>query len=329
MTGRGIEPGRNGAGRALDELLDAYGADPARWPADDPRRAAAWALIDSGDAAALQSLAAARALDRALDGAAAPAPSAALTGAVLQAAQGPEAGIRAWAGRFWSRSLLKPAGALACAMLLGLAGGKLVAGADRRRRRKPGGRAGDRNGIPRRAQWQWGRQRFWGIRRVTRRTLIILLIVSGGLNLFLVGVIAASVIVHWNRPEIRGGPGPRTAFRLYRAVDNLDEPQRSRARSTLKEKRPEIRARIEAIRAARRDLRRRIRDGAVSPEAVESGFRSLQRARGEAQAALHALVRQIADSLTPEQRQRFYREAYRWRVRKHKRHRSEERERQK
>jgi len=70
---------------------------------------------------------------------------------------------------------------------------------------------------------------------VTRRTLIILLIVSGGLNLFLAGIIAASVFAYWNRPDI--GSGPRTAFRLYRAVDDLAEPQRSRARALLKEKR--------------------------------------------------------------------------------------------
>ncbi len=151
---------------------------------------------------------------------------------------------------------------------------------------------------------------------MTRRTLIILLIVSGGLNLFLAGIIAASVFAYWNRPDI--GSGPRTAFRLYRAVDDLAEPQRSRARALLKEKRPEIRARIEAIRAARRDLRRRIRDGAVAPDAVESGFRRLQQARGEAQTALHALVRRIAETLTPDQRQRFYREAYRPRGKKRK-----------
>ncbi len=153
---------------------------------------------------------------------------------------------------------------------------------------------------------------------MTRRTLIVLLIVSGALNLFLVGIIAASVIVHWGGPKAGHGPGPRTAFRLYRAVDELEEPQRARARALLKEKHPQIRAKIQAIRAARRDLRRRIRDGAVSPEAVESGFRSLQRARGEAQAALHALVRQIAESLTPDQRQRFYRQAYRPRAKKRK-----------
>ncbi len=151
---------------------------------------------------------------------------------------------------------------------------------------------------------------------MTRRTLIILLIVSGGLNLFLVGVIAASVVVHWNRAEVGRTLGPRTAFRLYRAVGGLDEPQRSRARAQLKERHGEIRARIETIRAARRDLRRRIRDGAISPEAVEAGFRSLQQARGEAQAAVHALVRQIAETLTPDQRRSFYREAYRPRAKK-------------
>ena len=151
---------------------------------------------------------------------------------------------------------------------------------------------------------------------MTRRTLIILLIVSGGLNLFLAGIIAASVFAYWNRPDIDRGPGPRTAFRLYRAVDELPEPQRSRARALLKERRPEIRARIDAIRTARRDLRQRLRRGATSPEAVEAGFRSLQRTRGEAQTALHALVRQIAETLTPDQRQRFYRQAYRPRGKK-------------
>ena len=120
MTGRGNEPGGNEAGRALEELLAAYGADPAHWPADDPRRAAAWSSIESGDATAQESLAAAAALDRALDSVTPPAPSAALTGAVLQAAQRTGPDLRAWAGLLW-----KPAGALACAMLLGIAVGIL------------------------------------------------------------------------------------------------------------------------------------------------------------------------------------------------------------
>ncbi len=123
MTANGTGPGTEAAVAALGELLDAYGADPARWPAEDPRRAAAWALIDAGDPAALQSLAAARALDRALDSAAPPVPSAALAGSVLQAAQRPGPVAGAWAGLLLKPIFLKPAGALACAMLLGLAVG--------------------------------------------------------------------------------------------------------------------------------------------------------------------------------------------------------------
>ncbi len=122
-TANGTEPGREAAVRALEDLLGAYGADPARWPAGDPRRAAAWALIDSGDAAALQSLAAARALDRALDSTVPPAPSAALAGSVLQAARRTRPGLSGWAGPIWNPAFFKPAGALACAMLLGIAVG--------------------------------------------------------------------------------------------------------------------------------------------------------------------------------------------------------------
>ena len=163
---------------------------------------------------------------------------------------------------------------------------------------------------------------------MSRRTLIILLIVSGGLNLFLAGVIATSIVVHLNRPEVGRGPGPRSAFRLYRAVRELDEPHRSRARALLREKRPEIRARIRAMRAARRDLRRLIREGTASDDAIEAGFRTLHRARGEARVALRGLVRQIAGTLAPEQRSSFYRKAYRWRARERKWRRTDERLRQ-
>ncbi len=123
MTERRTEKAADGAMQALEDLLDAYGADPARWPGEDPRRAAAWALIESGDAAALQSLAAAAALDSALDSATPPAPSAALTGAVLQAAQRTGSGLPGRFGLLLNPAFFRPAGALACAMLLGLAVG--------------------------------------------------------------------------------------------------------------------------------------------------------------------------------------------------------------
>lgn len=107
---------------SLQAMLDAYGADPTRWPADDERRAAAWTLLQSGDADARRLQSHTAALDSALNTLApAPAPSAALTGAILQAAQRPaRVTWHDWASRFW-----KPASALACAAMLGVMVGVL------------------------------------------------------------------------------------------------------------------------------------------------------------------------------------------------------------
>lgn len=69
----------------FEALLDAYGADLKRWPADERAAAEAFASANSGEAEPL--LAAARALDGALDAARDnEAPSAALTSAVLAGA---------------------------------------------------------------------------------------------------------------------------------------------------------------------------------------------------------------------------------------------------
>jgi hypothetical protein len=66
-------------------LVDAYGADPERWPPE--RRAAALALAES-DASADAALRQARALDERLDAAPGQAPSLALRTAVAGAALG-------------------------------------------------------------------------------------------------------------------------------------------------------------------------------------------------------------------------------------------------
>lgn len=71
----------------LDSLLDAYGADPARWPAAE--RSAAQALLAS-DPAAQARLAQARLLDRALDVLPpAPAPAGDLAARIRNAARQP------------------------------------------------------------------------------------------------------------------------------------------------------------------------------------------------------------------------------------------------
>jgi hypothetical protein len=102
----------------LEQLLEAYGAAPRRWPAD--RRA--WAedlLARSAEARGLAQQAAA--LDQLLDDAKPEAASAALIGRVLAAAPRP-----APRRLPWYAGLLKPVTGFALAAILGLALGGVI-----------------------------------------------------------------------------------------------------------------------------------------------------------------------------------------------------------
>ncbi len=101
----------------FEALLDAYGAEPRRWPAD--RRAAAEALLKrSPEAQALH--ASARRLDSLIDAARAEPVPAHLVGRVIAAAPQP----RARGG--WFGGILKPVAGIAFAAVLGLALGTFV-----------------------------------------------------------------------------------------------------------------------------------------------------------------------------------------------------------
>ena len=96
----------------FESLVEAYGAEPRRWPAGE--RAAAEAFARTGQGAAL--LAAAAELDCVLEAAPAPQPSAASRARILEAAPRP----RAWRGELerWLRAVAPGAGLVAA----GLAG---------------------------------------------------------------------------------------------------------------------------------------------------------------------------------------------------------------
>jgi hypothetical protein len=96
-------------------LVEAYGAEPSRWPAD--RRAWAEQFLARSDAA--RAIAAeAAALDAALDRAPLAPPPAALIGRVLAAA--PRAGARARSASWWLGGFWRPAAGLAAAAVLGI-----------------------------------------------------------------------------------------------------------------------------------------------------------------------------------------------------------------
>jgi len=120
MTGNDTERDRaeRSALAQFRYLLDAYGAEPRRWPHD--RRAAAEALLmRSPEAKALH--AAALRLDALLDAAPAEPAPAHLIGRVLAGAPQP-----AEARRGWFAGLLKPAAGLALVAVLGLGLGGVV-----------------------------------------------------------------------------------------------------------------------------------------------------------------------------------------------------------
>lgn len=106
----------------FEALLDAYGAEPHRWPAD--RRAAAEALLQRSREAQALHAAAAR-LDALIDAAKVEPAPADLVGRVLNAA--PSARARASAERKgWFAGLFKPVAGLAFAAVLGLGLGVVV-----------------------------------------------------------------------------------------------------------------------------------------------------------------------------------------------------------
>jgi hypothetical protein len=113
-----VDDKEGGSLARFEALLDAYGAEPRRWPED--RRAWAEALLARSPAAVSARDEAAR-LDLLLDAADTEGASAALMGRVLAAAPAPRRPLR-----LRLREILKPAIGLAFAAVLGLALGSVV-----------------------------------------------------------------------------------------------------------------------------------------------------------------------------------------------------------
>ena len=106
----------------LGQLLEAYGADPGRWPGAERSEARA-RLGAAGDLATLQAEAAT--LDRLLDQAPLPLPSPTLMADILAAAS-PQPWQR-WAHLLWPFGpIWKPATAFALVAMLGLAAGGVL-----------------------------------------------------------------------------------------------------------------------------------------------------------------------------------------------------------
>jgi hypothetical protein len=112
--------------KRFKEIVEAYGADPARWPARE--RAAAEAFLASSSEARQLREAEAR-LDDVLDRATAVAAAPGLAARIRRTALANDHGSRAsgaassWFAELWEGPIWRPAAALAASMVLGLAVG--------------------------------------------------------------------------------------------------------------------------------------------------------------------------------------------------------------
>jgi len=124
-TGNDTERDRaeRGALAEFQSLLDAYGAEPRRWPKD--RRAAAEALLARSSEAQAFHAAAAR-LDALIDAAPAEPPPAHLIGRVLAGAPRAHPSREGAPRAGWLAGLLKPAAGLAFAAVLGIGLGGII-----------------------------------------------------------------------------------------------------------------------------------------------------------------------------------------------------------
>lgn len=110
----------------LSDILDAYGADPLRWPESERLTAQALAAREPRAAALVAD---AMATDALLDAAPAEAPSPALVAAILKGRPQRPLLVRIWRGLFPEMPVWRPALGMAAALAIGF--GIQTAAADR------------------------------------------------------------------------------------------------------------------------------------------------------------------------------------------------------
>lgn len=161
---------------------------------------------------------------------------------------------------------------------------------------------------------------------MSRRTLIILLTISGGINLFIAGLVVASLFFHgW-----RGGPPGRHhgPLNFRAAMATLSEPSREKARAIWVKNLPQLRERIRARRKIRRSLRDLTRSGNPTPTEIDAILKKLSLERGETERMVHGILLRIGGQLRADERSKFYRSVFKRRRFFRRRHHDRERRRE-
>jgi len=146
--------------------------------------------------------------------------------------------------------------------------------------------------------------------QLSKRGLGIALIVSLGVNLFLAGMIVTAVVTHKGGGRSWANEG--RPFPHWTARRTLKGPSRDKVDAMWREARPDLRMRIREIRAARREVRRQLRAETIDKAALERAFTDLRTSTANAHQAMHTLIGRIAETLSAEERQNYFRRRH-WR----------------
>jgi uncharacterized membrane protein len=134
-----------------------------------------------------------------------------------------------------------------------------------------------------------------------RRTLIAL-VVSVGINLFLVGFIVARGFGQ-PRPPPRG-PGP------FHAREMFDVGRSPEMRERFRQQKDELRPKHRALREARKELERALLAEPYDRARVEASLADLRRGTTALQEGMHEALLDIASDLEPERRRAFVRQNF-------------------
>lgn len=134
------------------------------------------------------------------------------------------------------------------------------------------------------------------------KRLLIGLVLSVGLNLFLVGFLVARGIGH--RPPPHRGPGP---FHAHEVFDVGRSPE---MRARFERRKDELRPKHRALRDARKGVEEALLAEPYDRARVESALAELRKETGAMQEGMHRALLDIAEELGPEQRRAFVRENF-------------------
>ena len=132
------------------------------------------------------------------------------------------------------------------------------------------------------------------------RTLKIALAASLAGNLFLVGLIAGTRLL--GEPKRDGGPPSRSGGRFAAVAERLDPADAQALREVMRREGEQAEPRVQALRAARRDLETAMGRPDYDPESVRAALARVRAEETSLRADLDGTLLEFAGRLEPEER---------------------------